>query len=147
MANIGRRLYYEKLTGNPILDTGERTGDVVQTTIVQDFETYAELAKRVPETVGVIELDYGQYAEDFAACNGWRVDLSGEEPVILFSYPDPNESDVQPVYRPPLSVAVSNLEAENALLALGLAQTQHRLEQTEKEQAALLLTLVEKGVI
>ncbi|AGA58746.1 hypothetical protein Theco_2653 [Thermobacillus composti KWC4] len=23
----------------------------------------------------------GQYAEDFATCNGWRVDLSGEEPV------------------------------------------------------------------
>lgn len=145
--DIGRRLYYDKATGNPIFDTGERSGDVVPTTIEQDFENYLALSQRVPESVGVIELEYGQYVEDFVACNGWHVDVSGDEPVIVFSYPDPSDPDAPPVYRPPLSETVAALEAENALLALELAQTQLRLEQTEREQAALLLELVSKGVI
>jgi len=42
---------------------------------------------------------------------------------------------------------VANLKSENALLALELAQTQLRLEQTEREQAAFLLELVSQGVI
>mgnify|MGYP006976747107 CR=1 FL=1 len=39
------------------------------------------------------------------------------------------------------------LKAENALLAFELAQTQVRLDQAEQEQATLLLTLVQEGVI
>ena len=70
---IGRRIYYELATGNVIVDTGERQGAVVPTTIEQDFTTYAALAQRVPETVGVLELEFGQYAEDFAACSGYRI--------------------------------------------------------------------------
>lgn len=42
---------------------------------------------------------------------------------------------------------IANLEAENALLALELAQTQMRLDQAEQEQAALLLELVSKEVL
>lgn len=42
---------------------------------------------------------------------------------------------------------LSLLEEENALLALELVQTQLRLEQSEREQAALLLELVSRGVI
>lgn len=145
--NIGRRLYYEKSTGNPILDTGERSGDVVETTIEHDFRTYTSLAGRVPESVGVIELDYGQYAIDFATCNGWRVDITQDPPALVFSYPDPNEPESPSLYRPPLSEVVATLEAENALLALELAQTQFKLEQAEQEHAALLLELVSKGVI
>ena len=32
---IGRRIYYDKTTGNVILDTGEREGHVVPTTVEQ----------------------------------------------------------------------------------------------------------------
>jgi hypothetical protein len=45
------------------------------------------------------------------------------------------------------SQKIANLETENALLALELATTQLRLEQAEQEQAALLLELVDKGVL
>jgi hypothetical protein len=52
-------------------------------------------------------------------------------------------------YAPPESPSqkINNLENENALLALELAQTQLRLDQAEQERAALLLTLVQEGVI
>lgn len=145
---IGRRIYFDKLTGNVILDTGERQGDVVPTTVEQDFETYVALAQRVPETVGVLELEYGQYREDFAACNGYRVDVSGDEPKLVFSYPDPEaEPEDPPVYQPPLTEQVASLQDENAFLALELATTQARLDQTEQEHADLLLALVAQGVI
>lgn len=41
----------------------------------------------------------------------------------------------------------AQLKQENALLAFELLNTQIRLDQTEAEQANLLLTLVEKGVV
>jgi hypothetical protein len=42
---------------------------------------------------------------------------------------------------------ISTLEDENAFLALELATAQSRLDQTEQEQAELLLLLVSQGVI
>ncbi|GIQ70778.1 hypothetical protein DUZ99_01930 [Xylanibacillus composti] len=107
---IGRRIYYDKTNGNVIQDTGERRGNVVETTIEQDFAAYVALAERVPETVGVLQMDYGQYAQDFAECNGYRVDVSGDEPRLLFSYPDLEEPEAPPVYRGPFSVEVDRLK-------------------------------------
>jgi hypothetical protein len=70
---IGRRIYYELATGNVIQDTGEREGSVVETTTEQDFASYASLAERVPATVGVIELEFRELAQDFVECNGYIV--------------------------------------------------------------------------
>ncbi|MBO9596707.1 MAG: hypothetical protein J7559_02625 [Cohnella sp.] len=121
---IGRRIYYDRSTGNVIVDTGERYGGVIETTIEQDFAAYAALAERVPESTGHLQLEYGQYAQDFMECNGYRVDVSGETPSLLFSYPDPNEPDTPPVYQPPLSVKVAQLENDNQLLQQRVAQAQ-----------------------
>lgn len=118
--NIGRRIYYDKATGNVIVDTGERSGHVVPTTVEQDFRSYAALAERVPETVGVLELEYGQFAEDFAACNGYRVDVSGETPTLVFSYPDPSNPEAPPVYRKPLSEEVAELKQRQELMQAAL---------------------------
>ncbi|MCY9658107.1 DUF4376 domain-containing protein [Paenibacillus chondroitinus] len=62
---IGRKIYYELATGNVIQDTGERSGDVIQTTIEQDFVSYISLQERLPNSVGCIQLEYGQYANEF----------------------------------------------------------------------------------
>ena len=107
---IGRKLYYELATGMIILDTGERQGAVLPTTAEQDIETYKALSERNRDTFDVLELEFGQYVEDFAQCNGYRV--NPETLALEFSYPDPNvpvEEQV-PVYRPPLSVQVAELE-------------------------------------
>lgn len=142
---IGRRIYYELETGNVIVDTGERSGSVVETTREQDFASFRALSERNPETVGMIQLEYGKYAEDFAQCNGYRIDPVTQQ--VLFSYPDPTEPEQPIVYRMPLTEAVERLEDESAMLSLELVDTQIRLDQAETEQANLLLMLVDKGVI
>lgn len=62
---IGRKIYYDLVTGNVILDIGEREGSVVETTLDQDFSSYASLTERVKDTVGVIQLTWGEYADKF----------------------------------------------------------------------------------
>jgi hypothetical protein len=124
---IGRRIYYDKGTGNPIVNTGERMGfnigDVIETTIEEDFISYVALSERVPSTVGMIQLAYGQYDQDFIESNdNYRVDISGAEPSLVFSYPVPGEPEAPPVYRPPLSVEITEIQAENTKLREQLAQ-------------------------
>jgi hypothetical protein len=112
--NVGRKIYYEKSTGNVLVDTGERSGSVIETTTVLDFESYVTLQERVPETVGIIQLDYGQFSQDFHECNGYRINPSTLE--IEFSYPDPSNPEPLPVYRKPLSEEVEKLKLMNAKL-------------------------------
>ncbi|MBE2945899.1 hypothetical protein [Anoxybacillus flavithermus] len=120
MNKIGRKIYYDKATGNVIVDTGEKMGAVIDTTIDQDFESYEELKQRVRETVGVIQLEYGQYAEDFAQCNGCRVNPETLE--LEFSYPDPNQPEAPQVFRKPLTEEVEETKQAIAELALLITQ-------------------------
>ncbi|CDX01311.1 Hypothetical protein DPCES_1424 [Desulfitobacterium hafniense] len=104
---IGRKIYYDLQTGNIIVNTGDRQGSVIPTTIEQDVLSYTSLSERNRDTFDYIELEYGQYSQDFAECNGYRVN-----PVTLeleFSYPDPENPEEPPVYRPPLSEEVASL--------------------------------------
>lgn len=107
---IGRRIYFDLITGNVAQDTGERSGSVVETTVEQDFEAYVALSERVPERIGCLQLEYGEYAQDFTECNGYRVDVSGETPSLLFSYPNPEVPEAQPVFQRPLSEQVAEQE-------------------------------------
>lgn len=66
MVNIQRKIYFDISTGNVIIDTGERSGDVVDTSTEQDFAIYAELSIRVPETVGMVSVPFGSESEKFA---------------------------------------------------------------------------------
>jgi hypothetical protein len=111
MAFIGRKIYFEKTTGNLILDTGERSGDVVATTAEQDFNSYSVLKDRIPETVGIKTLEYGQFADDFNQCSGFRVNPGTLS--LEFSFPDPTAPQ-EPIYRKPLTEEVEDLKAENA---------------------------------
>ncbi|MCM3040719.1 hypothetical protein M3201_13530 [Paenibacillus motobuensis] len=101
---IGKKIYFEKATGNVIVDTGERSGFVRETTQEEDFAAYQALAERVPDTVGCLQLEYGQYSQDFAECNGYRVNPETLE--LEFSYPDPGETEpTEPVYRKQQTIA------------------------------------------
>jgi len=111
---IGRKIYYDLQTGNVILDTGERQGSVVQTTIEQDIQAYTVLSERNRETFDVLELEFSQYAKDFNESNGYRVNPETKD--LEFSYPDPNlppEEQPEPVYQKPLSEEVEELKAED----------------------------------
>ena len=113
---IGRKIFYDKVTGNNIIDTGEHEGSVVKKTIEQDIATYTALSERNRDSFDVLELEYGQYAQDFAECNGYRVNPETKE--LEFSYPDPNEPTAPPVYQKPLSEQIAELKAQNEALGL-----------------------------
>lgn len=86
MQLIGRKIYFDKATGNVLVDTGERAGAVVETTQEQDFQTYAALAERVPSTVGCLQLEYGQDSDKFAQYQ-YRVDP--EKGIIIWDLTPP----------------------------------------------------------
>ncbi|WP_298833914.1 hypothetical protein [uncultured Planococcus sp.] len=120
---FGRRIYYEVSTGRVLVDTGEREGSVVATTIAQDIATYNELTKRVRSTFDVLELAFGAYAQDFRMAKGYSVVPATKK--LAFSYAD-QPAQAAPVA--PLSetvdglrVEVDALQDENATLMMRLA--------------------------
>lgn len=123
---IGRKIYFEKSTGNVILDTGERTGSVVETSVEQDIASYSVLADRVRDSFDVILLDYGQHRQDFNEATAYRVNVDTNE--LEFSYPDPSEPDVPLVFEKPLTEQLAELEQENHLLK---AQIQVNSDRTD----------------
>lgn len=113
---IGAKIYYEKEIGNVIQEIGERFGDVIETTIVQDFSMYKTLSEREPETVDVLQLEYGQHAADRKEGGViTRIDLETLEP--LFTYPEPNEPEVSQEPRPAISTQVDELKQRSEQLA------------------------------
>ena len=74
--DIGRKIYYDKLTGNILQDTGERSGDVVETTIIEDANTLTQLQG---QEVGVIQLQYGERYSEFLNMGSMSVNPSTKE--------------------------------------------------------------------
>jgi hypothetical protein len=109
------RIYYDKATGTPIQMTGNFRDDWLTEipTIEQDIANYKSLSERNRDTFDVVELPFGEYAEDFHQCNGYRVNPETKE--LEFSYPDPSATEPQePVYQKPLTEQVKELERELA---------------------------------
>lgn len=124
MKKIGRRIYYDKETGNVLVNIIQRQGFVKETTAEQDIETFKALSERNRDTFSYIELEYGQYAQDFAECNGYRVNPETKE--LEFSYPDPNEKEPEePVYQEPLTEQIK---------ILGQDVTDSKIESMEQGQ-------------
>jgi hypothetical protein len=107
---IGRRIYFEIATGNIILDKGEMQGSVVATTVEQDVASFVALSERNRNSFDYLELAFGDHAQDFAECNGYRVNVATK--TLEFSYPDPNAPTTPPVYQKPLSEQVSALSEQ-----------------------------------
>ena len=107
---IGRKIFYELVTGNIIVDTGERQGSVVATTVEQDIATFTALSERNSDTFDVIELAFGEYAQDFAECNGYRVNPATK--ALEFSYPDPENPEAPKVFEAPLTEQIKLLKTE-----------------------------------
>ncbi|MGC5775669.1 hypothetical protein [Paenibacillus pabuli] len=111
---IGMKVYYDLQSGNVIVITPESAGIVAETTWEQDFKLYQALADKVPDSVGMIQLEHGAYMLDRAE-GGMvaRVDLATLEP--LFEYPPKGGEEPQP---PEVSFTsqISELAAENQSL-------------------------------
>lgn len=127
---IGRKIYYEKDTGDVILVTLEKYHEnAVNTTKEQDFQMYDVLAARNPDTIGVIQLEYGQYQAEFQSARSVKVDPETKE--ILFEYPR---------FDPPLITQLDNLKADNQHLKAENEQLKQKVN--ELETALLEMTTI-----
>lgn len=119
--NIGRKVFYDKSVGVVIKDTGECYNASHNPTVDEEIATFTALSERNRDTFDVLELEYGAYQQDFATATSYRVNQETKE--IEFSYPDPNEPEVEQEYVSPLSDEIAQLKArqdstDSALLQL-----------------------------
>lgn len=134
-------IFYDKVTGEKIVDTGEWSNVNIKKTVDQQITTYKELSERNRDTFDVLELDFGAYSQDFRECNGYRVKV--ETKTLEFSYPDPNSPGTEQPYQAPLSEQVKNLEATILEMPAYSAAQDERLAM--QEQALLELTTTIAG--
>lgn len=113
LANV-RRIYYDVSNGNKLAEV-VFFGYVKPSTIEQDITVHKALSERNRGTFDVIELEYSQYSQDFAECDGYRINPQTKE--IEFSYPDPNQPEQPPVYRQALTEQIAEVKASNLALA------------------------------
>ena len=103
---IGHKLYYENATGDVILITPEKHNEnAINTTKEQDFQMYDVLHGRNPMTIGVIQLEYGQYREEFQLASSVKVNSQTKD--ILFNYPK---------YETSFTVRIEELQDQNIML-------------------------------
>lgn len=118
-----------------------RRGSVILPTIDEDIATYESLYERNRETFDVLELEYSQYEQDFTEANGYRVNPETKE--LEFSYPDPNEPEAPPVYRPPLSEEIEGLKQENVLNMLAMTDMFEENLRLKEENVNTMMALTE----
>jgi len=116
---FGRRFYYDKLTGQVIIDTGQAWGVTEPPSVEDDITRYLGLQNRARESWDYLDIEYGAYSEDFLSCSSFKIDPDSKE--ILFSYPDPSEPTEPTVYQKPLSVQVAETNRRLSDVELALA--------------------------
>lgn len=116
---IGRRIYWDKATGNILEDTGEMSNGLPRLPIEEEILTFTHLVNRERSSFDVIQLEYGDFQEDFYTCVGFSVNVETGE--LLFAYPtgDPAQP---PVYQQPLTTEVENLKQRTEDLEVLLAE-------------------------
>ena len=133
MTNIGKRIYYDNRNGEVLAIVGERSGHVRPTTVEEDVESFPKLQERNRETFDHLDLEYGQYKDDFERATSIAVDLDTKEVVFNFA-----EIDEEPIYQEPLTEKVERLEKEKENLektvsALGQAVAHEKVMGVQKD--------------
>ena len=103
-----RRIYYDKTTGNKLVEVGYQGFVITPSTIEKDISDYPILSERNRDSFDVLELSFEDYSHDFAECNGYRVNVDTKE--LEFSCPDPNEPDAPQVFVKPLTVQIEEIK-------------------------------------
>lgn len=113
---FGHWIYYDKVTGEILHDTGEVHHTDRDFEKNRDpFSNIKKLMERDPESVGIIKLEPGEFAQDFREGSLARVNSDTLE--LEFVYFDPNSPEVPPpTPLPPLTEQVTALKTENETL-------------------------------
>lgn len=115
------KIYYDKTTGEQLWAASYNQSTTVD--FDHDYNNVIDLKSRDKDSIGLLLLKDGQYAQDFAESVGYRV--NPETKTLEFSYSDPDlptEEDL--IYQAPLSEQVRILELE-------LGSTKDQLRTTD----------------
>lgn len=82
---IGKRIYYLKVDGRVVLDTGEAEGWVNPTTTEDDWRIYSELQKYNKSEVDFIDLEFGEYKTEFAEMTSYKIDIATRKPIFDYT--------------------------------------------------------------
>lgn len=83
MVSLGRKIYYHNQTGQVIVERGECSGDVKETTIEEDMKTYPVI-KLYQDEISCLKLEYGELSWEFNKCIAYKIDLVSLRPQFLF---------------------------------------------------------------
>lgn len=132
------KIYYDKVTGVKLWDVSYNQPAVVD--FERDYATVIDLKMRVKESIGLLVLENGQYAQEFAESNGYRVNPVTK--TLEFSYPDPNEPEVPQPFVKPLSVVVDDVIRENKFLKAQIQANADRADFQEEVITEIILTIM-----
>lgn len=133
---LGKKLFYDKVTGSVIVDTGQWDNAIAPLTVEEEVAIYKALSERNRETFDVIELPYGAYAQDFA--NGRLIGVDLEKKIPIFEYPNPAEPGTPIVPAVPFSVELAAIKEENSELLFQNAMQDMTIAAMQEENAELL---------
>ncbi|MGE8079010.1 hypothetical protein [Peribacillus loiseleuriae] len=137
--NIGRMIFYDIVTGEKIVDTGQWENVMVKKTVEQQILTYKELSERNRDTFDVLELPFGAYAQDFR--EGILIGVDLEKKMPIFEYPNPEEPNIPIVPDKPLTDQIAELKAENTLLKVQNQALSDRADFIEDVVAEMAMTV------
>ncbi|WP_342570346.1 hypothetical protein MKY85_17495 [Paenibacillus sp. FSL R5-0749] len=114
---VGAKVYYDVLNGAVLQYIQQQLGGDGMTILTRedDFRAYKTLRDRVPESVGLLQFDYGDYESDYDA-GGVITNINLETMEPHFEYPDPADPETPQEPRPALSEQVDALMQDNTLL-------------------------------
>ena len=134
---IGTKIYYCNLTGNVIKIIGDMQGYVKETTFDEDYLIYQELNEREKESIGLIQLGYGEYAILSKDSTGVMVDLDTNE--LIFTYEEIPQPPAEPTWEEVINDKISTLEEENIKLKESQAEQDIMMQSTQDAVDFILL--------
>ena len=111
---IGTKIYYCLVTGNVIKVVGDMQGYVRETSFDEDIEIYTELKERDKNSIGLLQLNYGEYPSLSKGATGVSVNL--ETKWLNFTYDKLPQEPQEPTELELMQNKINQLEEEINIL-------------------------------
>lgn len=132
------KIYYCKVTGK-VIRIMCNMFNVKNTTFDEDYSSYKDLNERVKETIGLIQIEYGQYAILSKNSTGVMVDLESKE--LIFTYEEIPQPPQEPTWEEQVDNKISILQEQNANLLLDNAKKEIEINGLNKNLANVTLEI------
>ncbi|WP_433581581.1 hypothetical protein [Paenibacillus amylolyticus] len=155
MITIGRKMFWDKVTGAIIVNRSEMSGYVRESSVEEDFLTHIQLAERNQNTVEGILLEPGKYKQDFEMSESYQIKespfpvegittlLGDKHYDIEFVYTDNPEVPETPTEpRPSITQQMDSLGSQLSEMKLQGIQQQQTITSLGQELATAKLEII-----